>query len=415
MADVVPTAQSRTEAGNICEREASKPGWRSYLVQDQLFEVPERYELLHCIGRGAFGIVCSVKTRDAKGEEIKVAIKKVLIREDNILEVKRLVREVCLLRHFDHENIIGLRDIIEPHTEGKFEEVYIVSELMDTDLHQIIRSQQQLTEDHAQFFLYQLLRGLKAIHSAGVLHRDLKPSNIVVNANCDLKICDFGLAREQDLQNEMTDYVATRWYRAPELLMQWRGYSGAVDVWSVGCIFAEMFGRKPLFPGRNYLDQLHIILEVVGSPSNKDIEGIGSEKARNYIRQLHPKRERRDFHRIYPKVADDAIDLLNKMMLFNPNDRIAVAQALEHPYFATMHDAADEPDAEPFAFELDIGDNTLTVFDLKEVLFKQLCLFHGKFKNWQWFTKEEVDLAKVQKAEKIGQQKEKERRDAAKK
>eukprot|EP01006_Ploeotia_vitrea_P043137 TRINITY_DN66693_c3_g1_i1.p1 TRINITY_DN66693_c3_g1~~TRINITY_DN66693_c3_g1_i1.p1 ORF type:complete len:416 (-),score=45.55 TRINITY_DN66693_c3_g1_i1:1540-2787(-) len=398
MTGVVPTAASLTDSGKIQEREGvSKPGWRVYQVQNHIFEVPERYELLHCIGRGAFGVVCSARTKDASGEEFKVAIKKVIIREDNILEVKRLVREVYLLRHFDHDNIIGLLDIIEPSTPEKFEEIYIVTDLMDTDLHQIIRSTQELTELHIQFFLYQLLRGLKAIHAAQVLHRDLKPSNIVVNSDCDLKICDFGLAREQDLENEMTQYVATRWYRAPELLMQWRAYSGAVDVWSVGCIFAELLGRKPIFPGRNYLDQLHIIIEVVGSPKEEDIDGIGSEKARNYLRQLKPKRERRDLHKIYSKATTDAVDLLDKMLQFNPHKRISVVDALSHPYFAQMHDEEDEPAAEPFDFPFDISDTTLTVFDLKEMLFQQLVSFHSEFKTWKWYSDEEKQTAEHQK------------------
>jgi serine/threonine protein kinase len=313
-----------------------------------------------------------------------VAIKRISIREDNILEVKRLVREVCLLRHFNHENIIGLRDIIEPCEQGSYQEVYIVSDLMDTDLHQIIRSPQSLTEEHIQFFLYQLLRGLKPIHSARVLHRDLKPSNIVVNSNCDLKICDFGLAREIDDENDMTDYVATRWYRAPELLMQWREYSAAVDVWSIGCIFAELLQRRPIFPGKNYLDQLNLIIAIVGTPNMKDIETIGSERARAYIRQLVPKRERKCFKKMFPNASSDALDLLEKMLQFNPMNRITVIQALNHRYFAQMHDPDDEPDAPEFKFKLDMNDPSLTVMDLKDVLFKQMLAFHPEYSSWQW-------------------------------
>eukprot|EP00906_Rhabdomonas_costata_P001631 RCo002664 len=363
----------------VRQQKILRQGWAVYSVQDQIFEIPERYELLGCIGKGAFGTVVSARSREGR-----VAIKKISIREDNILEVKRLVREVCLLRHFDHENIIGLKDILEPSYEGKFEEIYIVSDLMDTDLHQIIRSSQPLSGEHIQFFLYQLLRGLKPIHCARVLHRDLKPSNVVINSNCDLKICDFGLAREQDLENDMTDYVATRWYRAPELLMQWREYSGAVDVWSVGCIFAELLLRKPLFPGKNYLDQLHLIMDVVGTPSSRDIEGIGSEKARNYLRQLQPKRERRNFCKIFPAASDNAIDLLERMLQFNPFSRVTVLEALEHPYFAQMHDPADEPGAQVFTFDMDLADENLTVMDLKEVLFQQMLAFHPEYRTLRW-------------------------------
>jgi mitogen-activated protein kinase 1/3 len=113
-----------------------------------------------------------------------------------------------------------------------------------------------------QYFLYQLLRGLKYIHSANVLHRDLKPSNLLLNANCDLKICDFGLARTTSETDFMTEYVVTRWYRAPELLLNCSEYTAAIDVWSVGCIFMELLNREPLFPGRDYVQQLRLITEV---------------------------------------------------------------------------------------------------------------------------------------------------------
>lgn len=113
-----------------------------------------------------------------------------------------------------------------------------------------------------QYFLYQILRGLKYIHSAKVLHRDMKPSNLILNTNCDLKICDFGLARVTSENHFMTEYVVTRWYRAPELLLKSHGYTAAIDVWSVGCIFMEMVNRKPLFPGRDQVHQLRLLMEV---------------------------------------------------------------------------------------------------------------------------------------------------------
>ena len=141
---------------------------------------------------------------------------------------------------------------IQAPARADFEDVYIISELMDTDLHRVIYSRQKLTDDHVQFFLYQMLCALKYMHSAKVLHRDLKPSNILLNSNCDLKICDFGLSRGlspgQDT-GDLTEYVVTRWYRAPEIMLSCQDYTTAIDVWSVGCIFGEMLGRKPLFPG----------------------------------------------------------------------------------------------------------------------------------------------------------------------
>ena len=137
---------------------------------------------------------------------------------------------------------------MRPLQPSSYKDVYLVYELMDTDLHQIISSPQPLTDDHCQYFLYQILRALKYIHSAHVLHRDLKPSNLLLNGNCDLKVCDFGLARvahpEENHAGFMTEYVATRWYRAPEIMLSWKEYTKSIDVWSVGCIFAELLGRK---------------------------------------------------------------------------------------------------------------------------------------------------------------------------
>lgn len=161
--------------------------------------------------------------------------------------------------------VVAIRDIIPPPERAVFNDVYIAYELMDTDLHQIIRSNQALSEEHCQYFLYQILRGLKYIHSANVLHRDLKPSNLLLNANCDLKICDFGLARVTSETDFMTEYVVTRWYRAPELLLNSSDYTAAIDVWSVGCIFMELMDRKPLFPGRDDVHQLRLLMEVSDS------------------------------------------------------------------------------------------------------------------------------------------------------
>ena len=126
---------------------------------------------------------------------------------------------------------------------------------METDMHRVIYSRQDLTDDHCQYFMYQLLRGCLYIHSSNIIHRDLKPSNLLLNKNCDLKICDFGLARGyEETTTTLTECVVTRWYRAPEVILNASHYTNALDVWSIGCIFAELLGRAPLFPGDDYLD-----------------------------------------------------------------------------------------------------------------------------------------------------------------
>ncbi|KAJ2915454.1 hypothetical protein MD484_g4944, partial [Candolleomyces efflorescens] len=265
---------------------------------------------------------------------------------DKVQLAKRALREITLLRHFsNHENITGLIDVdaISPD----FNEIYIFMEPMEADLHQIIKSGQVLTNEHVQYFLYQILRGMKFIHSAGVIHRDLKPGNLLVNADCELKICDFGLSRGYDAAPDenatrLTEYVATRWYRAPEIMLAFPRYNTAIDVWSIGCILAELLLGKPLFKGKDYVDQLNKILDVLGSPEERIIKKIGSDRAQAYVRSL-PFKKTIPFRRIFPTVDSQALDVMTKMLAFDPSDRLDVYQALEHPWLAAYHDESDEP------------------------------------------------------------------------
>lgn len=259
---------------------------------------------------------------------------------------------------------------------------------METDMHRVIRTQ-DLSDDHCQYFIYQTLRALKAMHSANVLHRDLKPSNLLLNANCDLKVCDFGLARSaassEDNSGFMTEYVATRWYRAPEIMLTFKEYTKAIDVWSVGCILAEMLNGKPLFPGKDCTyqfahrqtslvltqhsdhHQLTLILDVLGTPTMEDYYGIKSRRAREYIRSL-PFKKKIPMKTMFPKTSDLALDLLEKLLSFNPVKRITVEEALRHPYLEPYHDPDDEPTADAIPeefFDFDKNKETLTKEDLK--------------------------------------------------
>ncbi|KAH7352521.1 hypothetical protein KP509_19G049800 [Ceratopteris richardii] len=250
---------------------------------------------------------------------------------------------------------------------------------MDRDLSELIDSKQKLSENHCKYFLYQILRGLKYIHSANVLHRDLKPANLFINANCDLKIGDFGLARtsfssEVDF---MTEYVVTRWYRAPELLLNAAEYTAAIDVWSVGCIFMELFIHEPLFPGRDYMHQLRTIAKLIGVPNESNMDFVKGDNAKRFLREL-PKYEKQSLREKYPMVPPEAMDLVEKMLEFNPARRITVEDALAHPYLASFHDESDEPVCpEPFTFNVD--EQRLTEGKIRDLIYKEMLQFNPRF------------------------------------
>jgi serine/threonine protein kinase len=350
----------------------TRPGTHSFVVSGTRFDVDKHYTLIKPIGHGAYGVV--VSANNTKTNE-KVAIKKIPRAFEDLIDAKRILREIKLLRHFDHENVVQLKDLLEPVSVETYEDVYMILDLMETDLHRIIYSRQGLSDDHVQYFVYQILRALKYLHSANVLHRDLKPSNLLLNGNCDLKVCDFGLARGVEENNmELTEYVVTRWYRAPEIMLSCQEYTKAIDVWSVGCIFAELLGRKPLFPGDDYIHQLQIISDVIGTASDEDLNFVTSEKARRFMKSQDFK-PKVPFSKLFPEANETAIDLLDKMLAFNPAKRITVEDALKHPYLADLHNPEDEPTcSEEFDFDFEKAD--LSKEMIQELIYNEMCNFH---------------------------------------
>uniref|UniRef100_A0A673CGY9 mitogen-activated protein kinase n=1 Tax=Sphaeramia orbicularis TaxID=375764 RepID=A0A673CGY9_9TELE len=300
-----------------------KPGYYRVEVQKTTWDVPDRYTALRSVGSGAYGTVCS--SIDQKTKE-KVAIKKLYRPFQSLIHAKRAYRELRLLRHIRHENVICLLDVFTPDSSlEKFQTFYMVMPFVAQDLGHIMKKR-RLTDRIIVYLFYQLLRGLKYIHSAGIIHRDLKPGNLAVNENCELKILDFGLARQTE--TEMTGYVVTRWYRAPEVIFNWMHYSQTVDVWSAACILAEMITGRVLFPGHDSIDQLKKILRLTGTPDRSLVQKMQSKDVLCFV--------------------CPAVDLLEGMLLLDPETRLTAKQGLSHPFLEEYHDPESEPDSQPY-------------------------------------------------------------------
>ena len=342
-----------------------------HTVLSTRFEVPSYYTDLVPVGYGAYGFVVSaLDTRTDK----RIAIKKNSRIFRDKADCKRIVREILVLQHLRHENIVHIQDLYLPTEDGpgNFRDVYMVSDLMDTNLYAVIRSPQQaMNESHFKYFIYQLLRGLKFLHSASVMHRDLKPANLLVNVNCDLQICDFGLAR-QFSDNALTDYVVTRYYRPPEILLMCSHYDYVVDTWSVGCITVELMTRHTLFRGSDYIQQLDLILNHL-RPTEEDLSFLETETA---MKQVAARVEALraswgpEPPPIAPSITDPITrDFISKMLVFDPRKRQTPAQLLEHPYLAQLHDPSDEPVAsKPFEWVDEAKD--LTEDELRDTLIR---------------------------------------------
>ncbi|XP_014003681.1 mitogen-activated protein kinase 12 [Salmo salar] len=328
----------------------TRPGYCRQDVNKTTWEVPERYRDLKQVGTGAYGTVCSaVDFRTGT----KVAIKKLHRPFQSELFAKRAYRELRLLKHMKHENVIGLVDVFTADLSlDRFHDFYLVMPFMGTDLGKLMKLQ-QLSEDKVQFLVYQMLKGLKYIHSAGIIHRDLKPGNLAVNQECELKILDFGLARQAD--SEMTGYVVTRWYRAPEVILSWMHYTQTVDIWSVGCIMAEMLSGKPLFKGNDHLDQLTEIMKITGTPTQEFITKLQSQDAKNYVKSL-PKVQKKDLQALFSTVNPQAVTVIERMLLLDPESRVTAAAALALPYFSEFREPEEETEAQPYDHSVDNSD-----------------------------------------------------------
>lgn len=411
------------------------------------------YDPIKVLGTGSYGQVIEAEQKKTKK---KVAIKRISSLFEDVIDTKRILREITLLRFMKNQFIVELLDIMYDTDNSYFDTIFLIFECAPSDLKKIIKSNLHLNMLDVKLLVYHILCGLKYIHSCAVLHRDLKPGNILLDDNYQIKICDFGLARcvnkvdedeivEQkvepkktlnkdkllgkssdamkkyaakektpDHQDNSTEvnktvpgrppmlaqmkkqtpkqvlsvHVVTRWYRAPELILIEKDYTSAIDMWSVGCIFAELMmmikenaatfmDRSPLFPGKfcfplsppssnsikvndfgfpsEKTDQLSVIFDVIGTPTEDDMSFITDPNGILYLKSLKP-RQKRNLKQKFPGSCEDSLDLLEKILRFNPSNRITVNEALEHSYFKEVRDPNKEIEAEfnlEFEFEKD--------------------------------------------------------------
>uniref|UniRef100_A0A8C7DAI1 Stress-activated protein kinase JNK n=1 Tax=Oncorhynchus kisutch TaxID=8019 RepID=A0A8C7DAI1_ONCKI len=331
-------------------------------VGDSTFTVLKRYQNLKPIGSGAQGIVCA--GYDAVLDR-NVAIKKLSRPFQNQTHAKRAYRELVLMKCVNHKNIISLLNVFTPQKSLEdFQDVYLVMELMDANLCQVI--QMELDHERMSYLLYQMLCGIKHLHSAGIIHRDLKPSNIVVKSDCTLKILDFGLARTAGTSFMMTPYVVTRYYRAPEVILG-MGYK------------------------ENDIDQWNKVIEQLGTPSPEFMKKL-QPTVRNYV-ENRPKYTGLTFPKLFPDClfpadsehnklkASQARDLLSKMLIIDPAKRIQVDEALQHPYINVWYDPAEVEAPPPAIYDKQLDEREHSIDEWKELIYKEVMNFEERTKN----------------------------------
>ncbi|CAN4076364.1 unnamed protein product [Withania somnifera] len=282
----------------------------------------ERYQIIKEVGNGTFGNVWRALNKQT-GEV--VAIKKMKKNYYSWEECINL-REVKSLRKMNHPNIVKLKEVIREN-----DILYFVFEYMECNVYQLMKDRLILfSESEVRNWCFQIFQGLAYMHRHGYFHRDLKPENLLVSKDV-IKVADFGLAREINSQPPYTEYVSTRWYRAPEVLLQSPIYGPAVDMWAMGAIMAELFSLRPLFPGSSEADEIYKICSVIGTPTKRDwAQGLELASAINY---QFPQIAGVDLAMLVPSASENAISLIRSLCAWDPCKRPTAVDALQHPFF----------------------------------------------------------------------------------
>ncbi|XP_015783365.1 cyclin-dependent kinase 2 [Tetranychus urticae] len=286
--------------------------------------IKDNFDKVEKIGEGSYGVVYKARHR-ISGD--LVALKRIPLDIESEGVPSTAIREIALLRELNHPNVVRLLDVI--HSDKN---LYLVFEYLNQDLKKLLdESETGLEKSLVKSYLWQLLQGIAHCHTQRVLHRDLKPQNLLIDDAGNIKLADFGLARSISLPiRGYTHEVVTLWYRAPEILLGSSVYGPAVDIWAIGCIFAEMYTKKALFPGDSEIDQLFRIFRTLGTPSEKTWPGV--EKLPDF-KKTFPQWARQDLFRFLPPMDKDAIDLLTNLLKYDPNKRLSARKALTHKYF----------------------------------------------------------------------------------
>ncbi|KAI8809521.1 kinase-like domain-containing protein [Cladochytrium replicatum] len=289
----------------------------------------ERYQSLEKIGEGAHGIV--LKAKFIETGEI-VALKKIPLRRVGEGIPSTILREIKALQQIDHHNVVKLREVF-PFGTG----FVLVCEYMLSDLAEVLRNAHKpLTEPQVKAYMFMILKGVAFCHEHHIMHRDLKPANLLISPTGILKLGDFGLARvHHDVKNgdgrPYSHQVATRWYRAPELLYGARKYDMGVDLWAIGCIFGELLNHSPLFPGQNDIDQLYCVISTLGSPTEETWPEIPSLPDYNKIQ--FPSLDPVPLEDVFPDSSQDAVELVKRFLVYHSAKRISAKEALQDRYF----------------------------------------------------------------------------------
>uniref|UniRef100_A0A7S1KQP0 Mitogen-activated protein kinase n=1 Tax=Percolomonas cosmopolitus TaxID=63605 RepID=A0A7S1KQP0_9EUKA len=298
-----------------------------------------KYELSEIIGEGAYGIVW--KATEKKTRKV-VALKKVFDAFRNSTDSQRTYREVMLLLNLSHTNIVKLNNVYRAKNDLDF---YMIFEYIESNLHSVIRAG-ILEEIHQRYIIYQLCKVLKYLHAGHLIHRDIKPANILIDTHCKLTLADFGLARTiKSLgakDTVFTEYIASRWWRAPEILTGCKQYAPAVDMWAVGCVLGEMILGKPLFRGTSTVNQLQRILQYIPKPTQTEINSIDSDHLDSMLKMMHLDEESKPLTDLLPRASKECIDFVQKLLIFDPAKRMTAEDTLKHPYLAEFHKTSSE-------------------------------------------------------------------------